>query len=147
MKVVLTKRVEGLGLEGDVVTVKDGYARNYLIPKGLALEATEGNIKALEQKKKTYELKVIKKKEEALRLKELIEKTNLVIKRKTQEEGKIFGSVTSTDIAEALAKKGFQVDRKKILLERPIKALGEYQIPIKLFPQIEARINIVVEPE
>lgn len=147
MKVVLTKRVEGLGLEGDVVTVKDGYARNYLIPKGLALEATEGNIKALEQKKKTYELKVIRKREEALRLKELIEKTNLIIKRKTQEEGKIFGSVTSSDISEALEKKGFQVDRKKILLERPIKALGEYQISIKLFPQIEARINVAVEPE
>lgn len=147
MKVVLTKRVEGLGLEGDVVTVKDGYARNYLIPKGLALEATEGNIKALEQKKKTYELKVIRKREEALRLKELIERTNLIIKRKTQEEGKIFGSVTSSDISEALEKKGFQVDRKKILLERPIKALGEYQISIKLFPQIEARINVAVEPE
>ncbi len=147
MRVVLLKKVEGLGLEGDVVQVKDGYARNFLLPKGLALEATEGNIKALEQRKKSYELREIKKKEEALRLKGMLEALTLTLKRKTQEEGKLFGSVTSTDIAEALQRKGFEVDKKRIVLPKPIKAVGESFVPVKLFPQVEARIKVIVEAE
>lgn len=145
MRVVLTKRVQGLGMEGDVVEVKDGYARNYLIPKGLALEATEGNIKAFEQKKKSFELKEVRKREDALRLKEMLDRTSITVRKKTQEEGKLFGSVTSSDIAEALMEKGFQVDKKRIVLAKPIKATGEYKIPIKIFSQIEASITLVVE--
>jgi len=147
MKVILTKKVNGLGLEGDVVNVKEGYARNYLFPKGLALEATEGNIKLYEQKKKTYELKEIRKKEEAQRIKEALEKISLTLKRKTQEEGKIFGSVTNSDLAEALAEKGFNLDKKRIVLEKPIKSLGEFYVPIKLLGQIEAKIRVLVEAE
>jgi large subunit ribosomal protein L9 len=147
MKVILTKKVNGLGLEGDVVNVKEGYARNYLFPKGLALEATEGNIRLYQQKKKTYELKEIKKKEEAQRIKGALEQISLTIKRKSQEEGKIFGSVTNSDIAEALAKKGFNLDKKKIVLEKPIRSLGEFYVPVKLLGQIEANVRVLVEAE
>jgi len=147
MKVILTKKVNGLGLEGDVVNVKEGYARNYLFPKGLALEATEGNIRLYQQKKKTYELKEIKKKEEAQRIKGALEQISLTIKRKSQEEGKMFGSVTNSDIAEALAKKGFNLDKKKIVLEKPIRSLGEFYVPVKLLGQIEANVRVLVEAE
>ncbi len=147
MEVILCKTIKGVGKEGDIIKVKDGYARNYLLPKGLAVEASKGNIKNFQQKKRVVELKEVRQKEEAARLKEALEGLKITIRRKSGEEGKIFGSVTNQDIAEALEKKGFIVDKKRIQLERPLKALGTFQVPVKLLAQIEARLSVEVIPE
>ncbi len=145
MKVILQTDIEKLGKLGDVVDVKPGYARNYLIPKNLALEATPSNLKLFEQKKKKLQEKLdairFKYQEMARRLEEL----SLVIKVRVGEGDKLYGSVTSSNIAEELEKQGFNIDRKKIELERPIRSLGEYSIPIKLFHDIkpEVKLNVV----
>ncbi len=147
MKVILQKDVDELGFEGDIIEVKRGYARNYLIPKGLALEATPQNIKAFEQKKKKIEARKLREKEQALKLKEKIESIEISLRRKAGEEDKLYGSVTNIDIAEELEKAGIVIDRKKILLEKPIKSLGEFEVPIKVFPEIIANLKVKVLPE
>ncbi len=147
MKVILQKDMEDLGFEGDIIEVARGYARNYLIPKGIAVEATPQNIKAFELKKKKIEARKLREKEQALKLKEKIEEMEIVIKRKAGEEDKLYGSVTNMDIALELEKAGISIDRKKILLDKPIKNLGEFSVPIKLYPEVLASLRVKILPE
>lgn len=147
MKVILIEDIPDLGVEGDTVNVADGYARNYLIPKGLAMEATPKNIKLIEQRKKKIELKKIKAKEEAEKVKEKLKSVFLKIEMKAGEEGKLYGAVTTRDIAEELKKKGISIDRRKIDLKSPIKSLGEYDISLKLHPEVTGTIRLSVVSE
>ncbi len=147
MKVILQRDWEDLGLEGDIIEVARGYARNFLIPKGIAVEATPPNIKAFEQKKKKIEARRAREKEQALRLKDKIEEMEIVLKRKAGEEDKLYGSVTNMDIALELEKAGISIDRKKILLDKPIKSLGEFTVPIKLYPEVVANLKLKILPE
>ena len=131
MKVILKKEHEKLGGIGDAVNVKDGYAMNYLIPHGIAVKATNGNLKALEEIRKQQENKLKKEATDTERLAGELEKVQVTIKVKAGEDDKIFGSVTSQMIAEALAEKGFTVDKKFIALEEPIKHLGIFTVNVK----------------
>ncbi len=144
MKVILRKDVETIGKAGEIVEVKNGYARNYLIPKGLALEASKGNVKRFEQEKKSLELQKNREKKAAEKEAEKLNDTSITISVSVGEEDKLFGSVTSQDIANALEEKGFALDKRKILLDEPIKALGIYSIPIKLHPEVEAKVKVWV---
>lgn len=147
MKVILTQDMDSLGLAGEIVEVARGYARNYLIPKKIALEATEDNIKRTETQRKSIEIKRIKLKEEATKVKERLADVVVTIAQKAGEENKLYGSVTSMDIADALEKQGISIDRKKIILDKPIKSLGEFAVPLKLHHQVTASIKVAVVPE
>jgi len=144
MKVILKKDVETLGPAGKIIDVKDGYARNYLIPQGIALKADEKNIKILEEEQKRLKLKLNKDKKNAELLAEKLNGVSCTATVSVGEEDRVFGSVTSQNIADLLKEKGFDIDRKKILLEEPIKALGIYEIPIKLHSEVEAKIKLWV---
>jgi large subunit ribosomal protein L9 len=146
MKIILKQDVDSLGLEGQTFDVKNGYARNYLIPQGLALEATLGNIKLMEAQKKHIEEKRLKAKDEAEKASQQLSELVLTIAQKAGEEGKLYGSVTSMDVAEQLEKKGVAIDRKRIRLDRPIKTLGEYMVPVRLHPEVTATLKVVVVP-
>ena len=143
MKVILRQDVKKLGVEGEVKEVSDGYARNYLIPRGLAVEASKGHMKDLELQRKQEEEKEKKLIEEAEEMKEKLAGEKVVIQQKTGEEGKLFGSVTNKDIAEALESKGYSIDKKKIEME-PIKALGTHQVTVKLHPEVIAELEVQV---
>ena len=145
MEIILKQDVDELGFEGSIVKVKDGYARNYLIPKGMGLEASPQNIKALELQSKKIEIRRVKAKEAAEKIKQEVEGTVITLSQKSGEEGKLYGSVTSMDIASALEKQDIVIDRRKILLEKPIKSLGEFEVPVKIYPEITALIRVVVE--
>ena len=148
MIVILNKDVKGTGKAGDVVKVSDGYARNMLIPRGIATEATEGNIRSLEKQKKIAAEKKAAEKAEAQAQAEKIAEIAVVIKTKAGDGGKIFGSITSKDIADALAKQhNITVDKKKIQLGNPIKMTGEMAVAIKLYPEVNANLKVVVEAE
>ncbi|RJR20548.1 MAG: 50S ribosomal protein L9 [Desulfobacteraceae bacterium] len=147
MRIILQKDVDELGLEGSIVEVKPGFARNYLIPGGLALEATPQNVKVFEQRKKKIAVRQLKAREEAERARESLSKVILSVRQKAGEEGKLYGSVTSMDIASELEKQGITVDRRKIILESPIKTLGEYNVGIKLYPGVVARIAVSVKEQ
>jgi large subunit ribosomal protein L9 len=147
MKVILKQDVDSLGMEGQTFEVKDGYARNYLIPQGLALEATKQNIKLMEAQTKNIEEKRLKAKSEAEKAKQSLGELVVTIAQKVGEEDKLYGSVTSMDIAEQLESKGVVLDRKRIKLDRPIKTLGEFMVPIRLHPEVTATIKVVVVPK
>jgi large subunit ribosomal protein L9 len=147
MKVILNQDMDSLGLAGEIVEVARGYARNYLIPKKVALEATEDNIRRTEAQRKNIEVKRIKLREDALKVKERLASVVITIAQKAGEEDKLYGSVTSMDIAEALEKQGITVDRRKILLDKPIKSLGEFSVPVKLHPQVSAPVKVIVISE
>jgi len=147
MKIILKQDVDALGLEGQLFDVAEGYARNYLIPKGFALEATKQNVKFMESQKKKIEVKRLKAKEDAEKVKESISDLVITIAQKSGEEDKLYGSVTSIDIADYLEKQGIVLDRKKIRLERPIKTLGEFQVSVKLHPEVVASLKVVVVPQ
>jgi large subunit ribosomal protein L9 len=136
-----------LGLEGDIVEVAKGYARNFLIPKGIALEANEQNIKLMEAKRKKIEAKRFEAKEEAEKIKERMVGVEITISQKVGEEDKLYGSVTSMDIASHLEKQGITIDRRKIVLDKPIKTLGEFDVPVKLYPEVIGSIKVFVIPE
>lgn len=144
MKIILMKDTKGLGLVGDELLVKDGYARNYLIPQNVALEATPGAVRTLEQKKLKRIREELKLKEECGALAEKIQNTSCTISMETGEEEKLFGAVTSDMIAESLLAEGIEVDKKKVELEEPIKALGVYNIDIKLHPEVKAQLRLWV---
>ncbi len=146
MKVILLEDVRKLGNKGQVIEVSDGYARNYLFPKGLAVEASDGRLKELQNKALQAEKKKEKEDEKAVKLKEKIDKQTVSVKAKCGEGGKLFGAVTSKEIADAL-KAGFKVDidKKKIEIKEPIRHLGEYEVKIKIHPSVQADITIVVE--
>lgn len=136
-----------LGDAGEVVTVKNGYANNYLIPQGFAIRATEGTLKALETEKKQQAHKIEQRRKEARELSAKIEQMTLNISAKSGESGKLFGTVTAGDIAEALKAQGVEIDRRKIQLEAPIKALGKYEAVAKLYMDVTAKLSIEVQAE
>lgn len=147
MKVILKKEVEKLGEMGDVVTVKDGYARNYLIPRGLAVRATEGMLKAIEEEKKQKAFKIERERKAARELAESLERLLLNVKAKAGEEGKLYGAITTQMIADKLKDKGFDIDRKQITIDPPIKQVGKHQVSIKLYSDVIAKLNLEVEAE
>ena len=147
MKVILLKDVKAQGKKGDVIDVNDGFAKNFLIKQGLAQPATTDSINSLNIKKDAQDFH---KKEEIKALKEQASKLNgekITVKIKCGENGKIFGSVTSKEIADSLAEQGFSVDKKKILLKDGIKSLGEYQVDVKFLPDVFAKIKVEVIPQ
>lgn len=144
MKIILRKDFEGLGKAGEMVTVKDGYARNFLIPQGIALKADSGAVKQLEAEKRMEELRKSKSKKAAEQLAAELAKVSCTATVTVGEEDKIFGSVTSQHIADLLKEKGYDIDKKKIKLDEPIKALGIYDVPIKLHPEVETKIKLWV---
>ncbi len=144
MKVILKDDIEKLGTAGQVIEVADGFGRNFLFPKNLALPATKGNLKSIEEIKKQKQFRDNKRKREAVKIKDKIEKLSLTAEVQTGEEDKVFGSITAANIAELLAKQGFEIDRRKILLEEPLKALGVYTINIKLAHDVNAEVKIWV---
>ena len=147
MKVILLDDVRGSGKSGDVVNVSDGYARNMLIPRGLAVEATPQNIKQLEKKKEAIAKKFAEDKAAALEMKKKLEEITVEVKTKAGKSGKVFGSVTSADIAEALQAQGFDVDKKKIQLDSPIKATGTTDVNVKLFTEVSGKVKVNVVSE
>jgi len=147
MKVILRKNFDQLGKVGDVVSVKDGYARNYLIPRGIAYQATAGNIRSLDEEKKQILKREAKELEAAQTLAAELEKVSVTIPVKVGEEEKIFGSVTTQMIADALHEKGFEVDKRKIEITEQIKALGIYTISVKLHPSVTAAVKTWVVRE
>ncbi|RMD99857.1 MAG: 50S ribosomal protein L9 [Calditrichaeota bacterium] len=144
MKVILKQKFESLGDVGEIVTVKDGYARNYLIPRGIALQASKENLKVIEQEKKRLEEAENRVRREAEALKEKLETVSVTAEVQVGEEDRVFGAVTAQNIAALLEAKGFNIDRRKIALEEPLKALGVYEVPIKLHPDVEAKIKVWV---
>lgn len=147
MKVVLSQDVDNLGDRGQILNVAPGFARNYLIPKGLALEATPGNLRSLELRKKVWAARETREVGDAKALAERIAEIKLSISKKVGENNALYGSVTSSEIAELLEKKGIQVDRRKILLGEPIKAVGEFQVAIRIHRQVTAEVSVQVIPE
>ncbi len=148
MIVILTKDVKGTGKAGEVVKVNDGYARNMLIPKGLAKEATQGNIRSLEKQKAIADQKWQEQKEKAQEQAKSLEKIVLKIKGKGGDSGKLFGSITSMDIAEALKEQeGIDIDKKKIEMDGPIKQAGDSTVTLKLFQDVSAKLKVNVTIE
>ena len=147
MKVILLEDVRGTGKAGDVANVSDGYARNMLIPRGLAVEATAQNIKQLEKKKEAMAKKFAEDKAAALELKKKLEEVTVEVRTKAGKDGKVFGSVTSKDIADALNQMGFDIDKKKIQLDSPIKATGMTDVNVKLFTEISGNVKVNVVSE
>jgi large subunit ribosomal protein L9 len=144
MKVILLDDVAKLGRRGDVRDVSDGYARNFLIPKKLALGATAGNLTNLEHIKKQHDAKADRIKEDAESLRARIEGLTYEERRQASEEGKLFGSVTSQDIAEFLERNGVKVERRRISLDEPIKTLGQTTVSVRLHPEVVAQLKITV---
>jgi large subunit ribosomal protein L9 len=147
MKLVLLEDVDKLGKRGSVVSVKDGYGRNFLIPRKLAMPATEGNLKQIELEAKKYKVKEAKEETDAQSMKGDLEKLSLTIPMKAGEADVLFGSVTSADIASALEKEGYNIDKRKIDIGEPIKRLGVYHVPIKLFRTVTAEVKVWVVKE
>lgn len=145
MKVILIKDVKTLGKAGDIVETSDGYARNYLFPRGLAKGASEGNVKELNIKKAAEKKRKDEEKEEARELVKRIEAIKVNIEAKGGENGRLFGSITSGDISEALERQHkMKIDKKKINLPSPIKQIGEYVIDVKVYPEITAKLKVEV---
>lgn len=147
MKIILLEDIEKLGKEGDEVDVAPGYARNYLLAKNKALVSTPGNRKRFEEIKKRKTIQYLKSKEEAEKLAEKLNMVSITSVAKAGENEKLYGSVTSADIVELLGKEGFEIDKKKIVIEEPIKSLGVYSIPIKLHAEVEATVKLWVVSE
>ncbi len=147
MKVILKEDIKKIGKMGQIVDVADGFARNYLVPKGLAVEANTKNIRSIEHEKKIVHEKARKLKDSAQDLSSKISAMTITIKAKAGEEGKLFGSVTTMDIAEALHNEGIEIDKKRISLEEPIKRLGSYPVNIKLHSDVSLQLNIQVIEE
>ena len=144
MKVILRQDVEKLGNKGEIKNVSEGYARNFLLPKNLVFAATEANIKLIEADKKKQALKLEKQKNEFIKLADNIKKVSLTISKQVGEENKMFGAVTSDDIAEALKSEGIEIDKRKIELAEPIKSLGVYSVDIKLHSEVTATVKVWV---
>lgn len=147
MEVILRDDVPNLGHRGDIVTVKDGYARNFLFPRRLALPATPGNRKQVEQEKLAVARREAKEQTDAEALSRMLAEVVLTIPAKAGESDQLFGSVTAMDIAEALAAKGFNIDKRKVLLEEPIKTIGEYDVPLRLHREVTASVKVAVVRE
>ncbi|HEX8815957.1 MAG TPA: 50S ribosomal protein L9 [Terriglobales bacterium] len=147
MEVILKEDVAKLGSRGDVVKVAEGYGRNFLLPRKLAVEATKGNKAVIEQMKAAAVRRSAKEKAQAEELLKQFEGLSVEFKRRAGEQDQLFGSVTSSDVAEALEKKGFNIDRRKIQLHESLRTLGEFTIPIKLHKDVTAHLKVVIEKE
>ena len=147
MEIILRETIDNLGRAGQVVKVADGYARNYLLPKKLAYVATPGNLKVIEAERQSLLRKEAKQKEDAEKLQQMLEAVEVTIRRKVGEQDALYGSVTNADVAEALEKKGFEIEKRKIHMDDHIKTVGEFSIPIRLFKDVTAHIKVKVEPE
>ena len=147
MEVILREHIEHLGRRGDIVKVAPGYARNYLLPRKLALAVTEANKKQIEREKKVAEAHEAEERQLAEAVANRLEQIELVIARRVGETEALYGSVTSADIAEGLAAKGFEVERRRIQLVEPIKQLGEHTVPVKLHRDVTGRVKVSVVKE
>jgi large subunit ribosomal protein L9 len=147
MQIILQEDVEKLGTRGQLVEVAEGYARNFLLPRKLGLEATAGNLKRLEKMRANFAKKEATEKEAAQKQAEQLAAVSLEFTRKAGENDQLFGSVTSGDVAEALAAKGFEIDKKRIVLAEPIKIMGEYEVPLKLHREVTANVKVAVKKE
>jgi large subunit ribosomal protein L9 len=146
MKVILTDDVKGLGNRGDIVNVAAGYARNFLLPKELAYHATDGNVKRLETEKKRWDTRQATEKEQAGSIAKSMEGITLVLKKKAGEHDALYGSVTASELADALAAKGVTVDKRRIELEEPIKRLGTHTVHVKLHRDVTVPVTVEVQP-
>jgi len=147
MEVILKEDVAKLGSRGDVVRVAEGYGRNFLLPRKLAIEANAANKKVIEQMKAATVRRSAKEKTSAEELAKQFEGLSVSFTRRTGEHDQLFGSVTSSDIAEALERKGFTIDRRKIQLHEPLKQVGEFTVPVKLHKDVTAHLKVVIEKE
>jgi large subunit ribosomal protein L9 len=147
MEVILKEDVPKLGSRGDVVKVAEGYGRNFLLPHKLAIEATSGNKKVVEQMRAAALRRSAKEKAQAEELSKQFDGLSVSFQRRSGENDQLFGSVTSSDIAEALEKKGFSLDRRKIQIHEPLKTVGEFTIPVKLHKDVTAHLKVVIEKE
>jgi large subunit ribosomal protein L9 len=147
MKVIFLQDVKGQGKKGEVKDVSEGYARNFLLPRGLAKEASQGNLKTLEVQKQSEERRKQQEKQEAEALGKQLDAMTVVIRAKAGEGGRLFGAITSKQVSEALAKEGIEVDKRKIELDEPIRTLGVTKVPIKLHPQVRATLSVQVTEE
>ena len=147
MRIVLREDVEKLGRRGEVINVAAGYARNFLLPKGKALSATEGNLKVVERERRRYVVHQAKEREEAAAIASRLAGISCTIVRKVGENEQLYGSVTSSDIAEYLAKEGVVIDKRRILLDDPIRALGIYTVPVKVHAEVQGEIRVWVVKE
>jgi large subunit ribosomal protein L9 len=145
MEIILKEDVAKLGSRGDVVKVAEGYGRNFLLPRKLAIEATSGNKKVIEQMRAAALRRSAKEKAQAEELSKQFDGLSVSFQRRSGEHDQLFGSVTSSDLAEALEKKGFNVDRRKIQLHEPLKTLGEFTVPVKLHKDVTAHLKVVIE--
>jgi len=146
MEIILKETIDTLGEIGDLVKVKPGYARNYLLPRGLAVTATKSNMAMLEQQKEAIEARKNQRREEAESVAEQLAGLNVTIEQRVGEENKLYGSVTSADIAEKLQEQGVEIDKRKILLDEPIKTLGEKKVPVKVGYQVTADLKVNIVP-
>ncbi len=147
MEVILKEDVAKLGSRGDVVKVAEGYGRNFLLPRKLAIEASTGNKKVIEQMRAAAVRRSAKEKAQAEELSKQFDGVSVTFARRSGEQDQLFGSVTSGDIGDALEKKGFNVDRRKIQLHEPLKSLGEFTVPVKLHKDVTAHLKVVIEKE
>ena len=147
MEVILRETIDSLGRAGQTVKVADGYARNYLLPRKLAYPATAGNMKVIEYERQSLLKKEAKQKEDAEKLKEMLDPVEIMIRRKVGDQNVLYGSVTNSDVAEELEKKGFEIEKRKIYMDDHIKSIGEFSIPIRLFKDVTAHVKLKVEPE
>jgi len=147
MEVILKEDVMKLGSRGDVVKVAEGYGRNFLLPRKLAIEATSGNKKVVEQMRSAALRRSAKEKAQAEELSKQFDGLSVSFQRRSGENDQLFGSVTSSDIAEALEKKGFSLDRRKIQIHEPLKTVGEFTIPVKLHKDVTAHLKVIIEKE
>ena len=144
MKVILTEEIRGLGTRGEVVTVKDGYARNYLLPKNLAQEATNSNLKAIEHQRRKWSLLAQEEKNAAQKQADRVKGVKIRIEKRVGEHGQLFGSVTANEIADALLEKGIEVDKRRIELGSPIKTIGMHDVEVRLHRDVTASIQVEV---
>jgi large subunit ribosomal protein L9 len=147
MQIILQEDVEKLGNRGQVVEVAEGYARNYLLPRKIALEASAGNLKRLEKMRVVFAKKEAVERDDAQKLAELLASVTLEFTRRAGENDQLFGSVTSADVSEALAAQGYTVDKRKIVLPEAIKVVGEFEVPLKLHREVGANVKLVVKKE
>jgi large subunit ribosomal protein L9 len=147
MEVILKEDVAKLGSRGDMVKVAEGYGRNFLLPHRLAIEATSGNKKVIEQMRAASVRRSAKEKAQAEELSKQFDGVSLSFQRRSGEHDQLFGSVTSGDLADALAKKGFNIDRRKIQLHEPLKTVGDFTVPVKLHKDVTAHLKVVIEKE
>ena len=147
MEVILREHIDNLGQRGDVVKVADGYARNYLLPRKLALAVTDSNRRQIDRERKLADARDVEEKQQAEALAQRLQQSDLEIGRRVGENNTLYGSVTSADIAEALAARGFEIDKRKINLPDPLKSIGEVTVPVKIHREVTAQVKVRVVPE